>query len=259
MVVRHGIGHDVLDLADHTRNGVVACNVPDYGVEEVAVHTLSLLLALERKVVFYDRMIRDGVWNESLGYEMRRLSLRTLGFIGFGRIARTLARYATALGYSAIAFDPYLADELFVAAGARKASRDEVFAQADVLAVMAPITDETRGIVNDATLALAKDGVFIVNTARGALVDTAALERALASGKVAGAALDVLEEEPPAAMTKALMRHDNVIITPHIAYRSTESFNALKRMCGETAIRFLKGGAPANVLNPDVLSRLRQA
>ncbi|SBW02880.1 putative Dehydrogenase [uncultured Alphaproteobacteria bacterium] len=259
MVVRHGIGVDVLTLDDFTRDGVVACNVPDYGVEEVAVHALSLLLALERKVAFYDRQVRAGTWNESLGYEMRRLSLRTLGFVGFGRIARTVASYARAIGYALVAFDPYLPAARFAASEARQASLDEVLAAADALMVMAPMTAETRGIINDRTLAQAKDGLLLINTARGPLVETAALDRALASGKVAGAALDVLEEEPPAEKTHSLLRHDNVIVTPHVAYRSRESFAALKLMCGEIGIDFLKGRPPRNVVNPAVLTRMRQA
>jgi D-3-phosphoglycerate dehydrogenase len=257
MVIKGGIGIDNFNLADCTRHGVYACNVPDYGVEEVAVHALALTLALERKVVIYNRLVHQGEWDEEPGYLMRRVSLRTIGLFGFGRIARKLAGFAQALGYSVIACDPFLEDDFFQKANVRRVSLDEVFAQPDVLVVMAPATSETVKVVNEANLAKAKDGLFLVNTARGTLVDVEAVIRALDSGKLKGAALDVLPVEPPGDSVKGLYGRENVILTPHIAYRSVESFAALKRMQGETGIAFLQGGELRNVVNKEVIGKAR--
>lgn len=257
MVVRCGIGVDNLNLEDHSKNGIYACNVPDYGVEEVAIHALGDILALERKIVFYSSRVHAGVWSEDEGYTMRRVSLRKLGLLGYGRIARKLGEFAKVLGYTLLAYDPFLPDKFFEETGARKVDLDTLFRESDVMAVMAPATPETIHIVNDENLAKAKDGLFVVNTARGALIDTAAVLRALDSGKLAGIALDVLEEEPPKELCSQLFGRDNVVLSPHIAYRSLESFEALKRMAGETAVTFLTGGEPYNVVNREVIGKAK--
>lgn len=257
IVVRFGIGIDTLDLAALTKHGVVACNVPDYGVEEVAVHALGLILATERKIPFFDRKIRGGEWNDSLGYPMRRISQRTLGFLGFGRIARKLAGFCRPLGYRMVAYDPFLPEEAFAEAGAERVDLKEVFRQSDTMAVMAPLTPETHHVVNDDNLALCKDGLRIVNTARGGLIDTQAVIRGVRSGRVAAVGLDVIEEEPLNDPEHELLKLDGVIVTPHTAYQSVESFSALKRMTAETAVCFLNGDTPYNVVNPDVLNSLK--
>lgn len=257
MVVRCGIGVDNLNLADFTNNGVYACNVPDYGVEEVAIHALGLMLALERKIPFYNGRVHKGEWLEDNGYAMRRISLRTIGLLGFGRIARKFGGYASALGYSLIAYDPFLPDSFFEEANTKKVDLDDLFKHSDVLVVMAPATEETAKIINDANLLKAKDGLFLINTSRGALVDTASVIRALDSGKVAGVGFDVLEEEPPGDICQRLFGRENVIITPHIAYRSQESFEALKTMAAETAINYLKGRSADNIVNKDVIGKAR--
>jgi D-3-phosphoglycerate dehydrogenase / 2-oxoglutarate reductase len=257
LIVRHGIGVDVVNVGDCTKCGVMLCNVPDYGVEEVAVHALSMLLALERKIVFYGTQVKSGVWDETLGYEMRRVSERTLGLIGFGRIGRRFALIAKPLGYTVLAYDPYLPREAFAAAGATAVTMDELMARSDAIVLMAPNTPETVGIVNAANLAKAKDGLLVVNTARSQLIDHDALRAALESGKIAGIGMDVLPHEPPSAAEQAFVQHPHVVITPHVAYRSFESFAALRRLCGETALAFFRGEQPPNIVNPDVLKRLR--
>ena len=258
MFVRCGIGVDNLNLADFTRHGVFVCNVPDYGVEEVAVHTISLILALERKITLYNRDIHNGGWNEELGYPMRRISTRTLGILGFGRIARKMSGFAKALGYSLIAYDPFLPDAVYNEFGVRKVDLDTLFASSDVLAVMAPATKETNHVINDATLAKMKDGTLLVTTSRGSLVDLPSLARALDSGKLHAAALDVLEEEPPKEKSCIMMGRDNVILTPHTAYRTVESLEAMRTMAAETAVAFLTEGTLKNVVNPDVIRKTRK-
>lgn len=258
MVVRFGIGVDNLNLPDFTKNGVYACNVPDYGVEEVAVHALALILALERKICLYNQSTHGGEWKEEIGYDMRRVSHRTVGMLGFGRTARKLAQFTNALGYKLIAYDPFLPDALFDEVQAKKVTVDELFAQSDVMVLMAPATKETIHIFNDENIAKAKDGLLVVNTGRGPLIKTESLIRGLNSGKVAAAALDVLEKEPPTGACKELLGMSNVLITPHIAYRSVESFEALKRMAGETGITYLTEGKIKNVVNTEVINNARR-
>jgi D-3-phosphoglycerate dehydrogenase len=256
VAVRLGIGVDNYDLEAFTRHGVVAVNVPDYGVEEVAAHALGLILAAERKIVYFDRQVRRGVWDDGEGYTMRRLSQRTLGFLGFGRIARKLAECCAPLGYRMIAFDPMLPREIFESLNVQPVSQDNLFRQCDTLALMAPLTAQTRHIVNDESLALAKDGLRIINTARGELIDTEALIRALDSGKVVAAGLDVLEGEPLQDSEHPLLQFDQVFVTPHTAYQTLESIAALRQMAMTTAMDFLEGKPPYNVVNPAVLENL---
>lgn len=258
MFVRCGIGVDNLNLADFTRHGVYACNVPDYSVEEVAIHTIALVLDLERKITLYNADIHKGGWNEEIGYPMHRISQRTLGILGFGRIARRMSMIAKSLGYAMLACDPFLPDKVYAEFGVSKADLDTLFKKSDVLTVMAPASPETNHIINDANLAKAKDGLLLVTTSRGSLVDLPALARALDSGKLAAAALDVLEEEPPKEKAKILMGRDNVILTPHTAYRTVESREAMRTMAADTAVEFLTEGKLRNVVNPDVIGKAKK-
>ncbi len=258
VAVRLGIGVDNYDLDAFTRRGVVAINVPDYGVEEVAAHALGMILAAERKIVYFDRQVRRGIWDDGEGYTMRRLSQRTLGFMGFGRIARKLAECCAPLNYRMIAFDPMLPASQFASLGVEQVNLEELFRQSDTLALMAPLNEHTRHVVNDTHLALAKDGLRIVNTARGELIDTDALIRAVKSGKVAAAGLDVLEGEPLQNPDHELLALDEVFLTPHTAYQTLESIELLRRMAITAALDFLEGQPPQNVVNPAVLEKLNR-
>ncbi|VUD64732.1 Glyoxylate/hydroxypyruvate reductase B [Thalassocella blandensis] len=256
IAVRLGIGVDNYDLNAFTENKVIACNVPDYGVEEVAAHSLGLILATERKIPFYQQRVREGEWNNAAGYPMRRLSTRTLGIFGFGRIARKLAECLAPLGYHLIAFDPFVKADVFEQYKVRSVDLKSLFQQSHTLVMMAPLTEQTKHIVNDENLALAQDGLRIVNTARGELIDTQALIRGLENGKVAAAGLDVIEGEPVHNAAHPIFQYPNVYLTPHTAYQTVESVALLKTMGLETAIDFLKGQAARNVVNPDVLQMI---
>lgn len=256
IAVRLGIGVDNYNLPDFTDLGIVAANVPDYGVEEVAAHTMGMILAAERKIPYFEKKVRDGIWNDGEGYPMRRLSERTLGFFGFGRIAQKLSQCCAPFNYKMIAFDPYLPDAVFEKFNVEKVSVEELFLQVNTLALMAPLTKETKHILNDDTLAIVQEGLRVVNTARGELVDTDALVRALESGKVAAAGLDVLDGEPLTDPAHPLLKFDSVFLTPHTAYQTVESIAVLKRMAMETALDFLTGQPARNVVNPDVLKKL---
>lgn len=256
MAVRLGIGVDNYDLSAFTQHKVIACNVPDYGVEEVAAHSLALILATERKIPFYQQQVREGEWNNAAGYPMRRLSTRTLGIFGFGRIARKLAECLRPLGYKLIAHDPFVQDEVFDQYHVEAVAVADLFSQANTLVMMAPLTEQTKHIVNDDNLARAQDGLRIINTARGELIDTQALIRGLENGKVAAAGLDVIEGEPIQNADHPIFQYPNVYLTPHTAYQTVESVALLKTMGLETAIDFLCGKPARNVVNPDVLQTI---
>ena len=259
LVVRVGIGVDNLNLDDFTRHGVLVCNTPGYGIEEVAVHSLALVLALERNLMRFSRAVKQGQWSQDCGREMRRISQRALGLIGFGHIARRLAFFAAPLGYALLAYDPYVSDAQCEQEGVRKVGIETLFLQSDVIVALAPATEETRHIVNEAHLGLAKDGLLLVNASRGSLVDTSAVLTALQCGKVQGVGLDVLETEPPDERCAELLRHEAVIVTPHVAYRSAESLQALNRISVQTALDYLCHNTVTHLVNTAVLCARRSA
>ncbi|MDR0440046.1 MAG: C-terminal binding protein [Candidatus Accumulibacter sp.] len=254
VIVRTGVGFDNFDLAGATRAGVIACNTPDYGVGEVATSATAMLLALERKLLPFSNQLRKGNWDDGHGYTMYRLTNRVVGFVGFGRIARQTAKFLAGFGYRFIAYDPYLPASVFAEYNTQSASLDEVLSASDALILMAPLTSETHHVIRGENIAKMKKGVLIVNTARGPLVKIDDLIEALKSGHVRGAALDVFENEPIKDASYPLWAMENVIATPHAAYRSEESFVALKTMATETLTNLITGKRePYNVINPDVL------
>ena len=254
VMVRTGVGFDNFDLAGATQAGVIACNTPDYGVGEVATSATAMLLALERKLLPFTNQLRKGNWDDGYGYAMYRLTNRVVGFVGFGRIARQSAKFLAGFGYRFIAYDPYLPAATFTEFNTQSASLDEVLTTSDALILMTPLTPETHHVIRAENIAKMKKGVLIVNTARGPLIKVDDLVEALKSGHVRGAALDVFETEPIKDASYPLWALENVIATPHAAYRSEESFVALKTMATETLINLLTGRRePYNVVNHDVL------
>src|SRR2546426_1152835 len=243
-----GIGVDNVDVDAATARGIVVTNVPDYCVEEVSDHALALLLACARKVPFLDRRVRDGRWDVRDAAPMHRLSGRVLGLVGFGKIPRALAGKARALGLELLAFDPYVGAEEMTAHGVRKVTLEDLVAQADFVSVHAPLTAGTRGFIGEALLRAMKPTAYVINTARGPLVSQDALLRALREGWIAGAALDVLETEPPAAVD-ALRALDTLIVTPHVAFYSEESVQELQRKAAENVVSVLLGDAPRYPVN----------
>jgi D-3-phosphoglycerate dehydrogenase len=228
-IVRYGVGLDNVDTAAAGEAGIAVGRVPDYCIAEVADHTIALLLAVERGIVDLARQTAGGGWDFSVAAPVRRLGTLTLGLVGFGRIARAVAARAEALGLTVVAHDPEYSESLDL---------DELLARADVLSVHVPLTDETRGLIGARELALLPEGAIVLNTARGALVDEAALLEALRSGRLRGAGLDVLEDEPPAA-DHPLRHACGVVLTPHAAWFSESAVLDLRRKAVETAIELL--------------------
>jgi D-3-phosphoglycerate dehydrogenase len=252
IIARYGIGVDTIDLDAANERGIVVTNVPDYCIDEVSDHALSLALALARGVTLLDRRVRTGSWTPTDARPLHRIRGRTLGLVGFGRIARALAVKAAALGYHVVATDPYIADDAVRDAGVEPLSFDELLERADVVSMHVPLTDESHHLFGFEALAKMKPGAILVNTSRGPLVDTAALRDALASGHLGGAALDVLEQEPPAP-DEPLLQRDDVVITPHAGFYSEESVRELQRKAVEQVVDALAGRRPTYALNADVV------
>jgi D-3-phosphoglycerate dehydrogenase len=238
-ISRYGVGLDTIDLDAAGARGIAVSNVPDYCVEEVALHTIALLLAAHRRVARGDRLVRGGGWGALAAGPVRRLEGQLLGLIGCGRIPRSVATKARGLGLRVAAHDPFVADDAWAEGIERYAELDELAAEADFLSVHAPLTDETRHLVDERLLSRMPAHAVLINTARGPLVDTDALDRALAEGRIGGAALDVLEAEPPLP-DLPLLRHDDVIVTAHQAFYSEEALRELQRKAAQNLLGALE-------------------
>ncbi len=248
IVARYGIGVDNVDVDAATARGIVVTNVPDYCIEEVSDHALALLLACARRVPFLDRQARRGRWEARDAAPVRRLSGQVLGLVGFGKIPRRLAATAGGLGLALLAFDPFVSADDMAAQHVGKATLEELLARADFVSVHAPLVAETRGLIGEAALRAMKPTAYLINTSRGPVVSEQALVRALQEGWIAGAALDVVETEPP-AQDSPLRTFDNVILTPHVAFYSEESVRELQRKAAENVARVLSGEAPRSPVN----------
>jgi D-3-phosphoglycerate dehydrogenase len=253
VVSRTGIGFDNVDLDAATERGVYVTNVPDYCIPEVSDHTIALLLALARKVVDYNDRVEAGEWDVTAGRTMRRLDGGTLGLIAYGDIARAVGEKARALGMDVLAHDPYL-DETDVADEAVTLvdDRDDLLAESDAVSIHAPLTPATEGLIGPDELARMKETAFLLNTARGGIVDEDALADAIRVGEIAGAGLDVLAAEPPDD-DSPLLDLDEVILTPHAAYNSAESVVELREKAARNVAAALAGEVPPYVVNEAVL------
>ena len=251
-VMRTGVGYDVIDVPAATELGVVVINVPDVWIREVANHALALLLAWNRRIVTLDREVRGGTWSGRVpGAVTGSLHGETVGIVGLGNIGSAFARRIAALETHVIACDPYVDDARFKTLGVERVDLPTLAARADYVSVHALLNAETRGLLNEAFFRRMKPTACLVNTSRGPIVDEAALARALREGRLAGAALDVFEEEPLAA-DSPLRRLDNVILTPHAAYFSSPAVAQVPKRCGEEIARVLLKERPLNVVNPEV-------
>jgi D-3-phosphoglycerate dehydrogenase len=254
IIARYGIGLDTIDLDEATAKGIVVTNVPDYCIDEVSDHALALLMSLARGVTLLDRRVRSGSWTSTDARPIHRLRGRTLGLVGFGRIARALAAKVAPLGFRVVTHDPFVPDEAVRDAGAEPATLEELLVAADVVSIHAPLTPDSRHLIGEAELAMMKPGAILINTSRGPLVDLDALRAALAEDRLGGAGLDVLEVEPPAA-DDPLLHRDDVIVTPHAAFYSEESLEELQRKAVEQVIEALAGRTPPYAVNADALGR----
>jgi D-3-phosphoglycerate dehydrogenase / 2-oxoglutarate reductase len=251
IVARYGIGVDNVDLDAATDRGIYVTNVPDYCQEEVATHAMSLVLALVRGITRYDQSVAAGEWDRETATPIRRLSTQTLGIVGFGAIGRSVAARAEALGFDLLTSDPFVDEATAADYGAKLVSFDDLLEQADAVTVHSPLTDETRGLFDDKTFDRMNESAILVNVARGPIVDDDALARALNSGAIAGAGLDVFSSEPP-EIDHPLRDHERVITTPHVAWYSEEANDERRREAAENVKAVLRGERPKNAVNEDL-------
>lgn len=250
IVSRLGIGLDNIDVEAATGRGIVVTNVPDYCLIEVAEHALALLLALARKVAFYHHETKSGRYELQAGPIMRRIEGQTLGIVGLGNIGRAMATRAHGIGLRIVATGRKRPSELPEYVG--WATLDELLSQSDYVSLHVPATAETRHMIGAAQLAKMKPSAYLINTARGGLVDHQALAAALEAGQLAGAALDVQEAEPP-DLSQPPYSDSRVIVTPHAAFVSVESLGNLRQRTARQIVDMLSGQRPENVVNPSVL------
>ena len=255
IIARYGIGVDTIDLEAATAAGIIVTNNPTYCIEEVAEHTMALLLACARKVPFYERHVRGGRWELPPGKPMFRLVGRTLGLVGFGNIARAVAVRAAAFGLRIVYYDPFVQAGQFPAPGDKR-ELGSLLGESDFVSVHPPLSAETRGMMNDAAFAQMKPTAFLINCARGPIVDTAALVRALDAGRIAGCALDTTDPEP-LPDSHPLRGRDNVIVTPHAAWYSEQAMVGLQAGAPGEVRRVLTGQWPVNVVNRAVKGKNR--
>ena len=258
IISRFGIGVDNVDIAAATSAGIVVTKVPDYCIDEVSDHAMALLLALVRKIPFANRRAHAGKWEMSAVVPIHRLRGTTLGLAGFGRIPQLVAPKAQAFGLKVISNDPYIPKEVMARVGVESVTFEELLERSDYISVHAPLTPETHHLFNADAFRKMKPSAYLINTARGPLVDAQALADALDAGQLAGAALDVLPQEPPPQDSR-LFGRDNVILTPHTGFYSEESLVDLQVKASEEVARVLTGQTPRNPVNPEVLQTARKS
>jgi phosphoglycerate dehydrogenase-like enzyme len=244
IVSRFGAGFDTVDVEAARRLGVWVANSPDYGVGEVATHALGMALALVRHLPWLDRDVRAGTWHYAGG--IARAADMTLGILGLGRIGKRMAYVGRNVFGPVVACDPYLIDGDFPAY-VRRVSKEELFRVADVVSVHVPLNDETRGLVDGRLLSLMQKGSYLVNTSRGSVVNVADVVAALDSGRLDGAALDVLPTEPP-RQGDPVLGHPRVLLTPHAAFYSIEGERELRRKAAQNVVDWAKTGRPRYVV-----------
>ena len=253
-VGRFGVGVDNIAVDTATEMGMAVTYVPDYCVDEVSDHVMALLLAFNRRIVLFDNSVKNAGWGSvPLTMRMMRLRGKTLGVIGFGRIGQAVAQKALAFGFRVLAYDPYMTAEQCALRGARKVENmDAVLRESDFVTLHSPLNEETRGLIGARELDVMKSDAFLINCARGPLIDEGALYDALTGGGIAGAGLDVMEDNHP-PNDHPLLGLDNIIITPHVAFFSQEATLELEQRAAREVAYVLTGRMPDNLVNPAVL------
>jgi D-3-phosphoglycerate dehydrogenase / 2-oxoglutarate reductase len=253
IVSRYGVGVDNIPVARATELGILVANVPDFCLAEVSDHAMALLLTCARRIVQFDRSTRAGEWNLDLAPGLPRLRGQTLGLIGFGNIARAVVPKALGFGLRVLAYTRHPHAERVQGVDCTD-DLDRVLAESDYISLHVPATPETRGLFGERELRAMKPTAFLINTSRGSLLDEPALVRALSSGWIAGAALDVLTSEPPAP-DDPLLAHDNAIVTPHAAFYSEAAIEEVQTKAARNVATALRGRPPETTINRAVLGQ----
>ena len=252
VISRFGIGVDNVDIPEATKKGIVVTKVPDYCIDEVSDHTMALLLAVVRKIPFINGQVHGGTWKMPNVVPIHRLRGAVLGLVGFGRIPQLVAPKAQAFGMKVIAYDPYVPAPVFANAGVESVDFPTLLKTSDYVSIHSPLVPETKNLFNSDAFRQMKPTAYLVNTARGPIIDEAALAEALDAKRIAGAALDVMVQEPPPA-DSPLFGRDNVIVTPHTSFYSEESLVELQTKAAQEVVAVLTGQTPRNPVNPEAL------
>lgn len=254
VIVRQGIGYDSIAIEKAREKGIIVCNVPDYCVQEVSDFTVGLILCCARQIVNYHKHTTSGIWNINSVHEvskmppLRRMQDQTIGIVGFGRIGRLIATKLKAFGAKLLVNDPKIKPELAAEYGVIITDLDDLLEKSDFVSLNVPLTDKTYHLINDKALDKMKPTAYLINTGRGPIVDETAIIQALKERRIAGAALDVLENEPPDKDSE-LLKLDNLILTPHAAFFTQDSFLELRTRAMEEALRVLNGEKAENPVN----------
>ncbi|HZK12816.1 MAG TPA: C-terminal binding protein [Atribacterota bacterium] len=251
VIVKFAVGVDNIDLEAATLKKIFVVNVPRYCVEEVSTHTVALLLNLIRKISKYDQSVKRGCWDPLVGDPIYRLENRVLGIIGFGNIGKSVAEKFRPFKFSIIVYDPLVNDKIISKYGAKKVELEALLRQSDYISLHCPLNKYTKHLIDFKEIEIMKKGVFIINTSRGEIINQKALYKALQDGKIAGAALDVLEKDPPSLID--IINADNIIYTPHVAWNSVEAETELRESAAQEVKRVLEGGKPLNLVNKEML------
>lgn len=257
-IIRTGSGTDNVPVEEATRLGILVAHTPEAHSDAVSDHVIGLLFTIVRQIAVQDRNVRAGVWNASLAQPRWHVRGQTLGLVGFGHIARLVARKMSGFQMTILAHDPFVSPDTVAGAGGRAASLDEVLAQSDFVSLHCPLTKETYHLIGERELRLMKPEAILINTSRGPVVDEPALVRALSEGWIAGAGLDVLEQEP-AEPENPLLKMDHVVITPHIGGYSDEHLEACWRLSFDTVMALARGRWPRAYVNRGVTPRWQLA
>jgi D-3-phosphoglycerate dehydrogenase / 2-oxoglutarate reductase len=252
VIVRLGVGYDVIDVDSCQKRGILVCNVPDYGTEEVANHALALFFAVHRRILAYDQNVRKGKWGYVLPWPIYRLSALRVGVLGLGRIGTTFAKRMVPFVREVVAFDPFLTADQFKAKGFSQAALAEIFATCDIISLHLPLSKQNHHLISEEALAQMKRKPILINVSRGGLIDSAALSRALGSGQVSGAGIDVFEDEPHVPVEYLAL--GNMVLTPHVAWYSEEANLQLRRSAIEEIVLVLTGHAPRNPVYPPAIA-----
>jgi len=248
VISRYGIGVDNIDVKASTEHGIFVVNVTDYCIDEVADHTIALLLACTRKIVFLDNLVKNGIWNVRLAAPIYNLNGKTMGLIGFGSIAKQVSLKVLAFGLNIIAYDPYVSSKIMKRYKTKKVNFRSLLKDSDIISLHLSLTAETRHMIGEKELKMMKRTAFLINTSRGALIDESALYRALNENWIEGAGIDVVENEPLNPESDLLMLK-NIVITPHSAFFSNTSLKELQRRAAVKVAEILKGRIAFSLVN----------
>lgn len=251
-IIRYGIGVDTIDVKAATAKGIYVCNIPDYGVDETSNHAISMIMALARKLPVITADVKRGNWGLECAKPLHRFAGSTLGLVGLGRIATAVAAKMAAFNLNIIAYDPYVSEDHAAQAGVRLVDFETLYRSSDYISVHCPSTDENYHLINRDVLRQMKPTAYLINAARGSIVDEQALIWALEEGEIAGAGLDVLEKEP-IDINSRLLRMDQVIVTSHFGGYSEEAIDTLQKKAALEAVNILSGNPPFHAVNGDLI------